>query len=69
MPVAKPMPLDEWEKNALLAVDDAAGAYAAEHGADMAAYTEEQRMLLWRVALGAWQASMTEQANGVGAPF
>lgn len=63
------LPLDEYEKNALLAMDDAVGDYATDHGTDIGEYTEEQRMLLWRVALGAWQASMTEQAAGGGTPF
>lgn len=66
MPNAK---LDEWEKTALLAMDDAAGDYAAEHGTDMAAWSEEQRMGLWTVALRAWETSMKQQAAGCGAPF
>lgn len=69
MPAATTRKLDEYEKTALLAVDETAGGYAADHGTDIGEWSEEQRMGLWLVALRAWEASMKEQAAGGGAPF
>lgn len=49
---------DPYEVKALDAVDEATGEFAAENGADLAAYSDEQRRGLWTTAIKAHQAEI-----------
>lgn len=61
--------LDVHEQNALLAVDEAVGDYAAQHGTDMATYSSETRLTLWKLVVFAWGESLRMQIKTNTPPF
>jgi len=60
---------DAYEDKALEFVDEATGDYAAEHGADIAAYDETIRRGLWRCAIKAHQDGIRKLVKDGEAPW
>lgn len=60
---------DAYEVHALKAVDAATGDYAADHGTDIAAYSEEVRRGMWTCAIKAHQAEIRRLVKSGDAPW
>jgi hypothetical protein len=60
---------DAYEDHALAAVDEATSEYAAEHGTDIAEYSDVERRGLWRCAILAHQTEIRRLVRNGEAPF